>query len=165
MREHDRRATALATNELGDRVNFIGREGDDSRAARQSRQLLLAGKAELREPRAAHDAGAGKEPLHDRPHRSGAEHQGFLAPAPVQHAVGEDVSALEIGSELDFVDGEERNVEVARHGLDGGDPEARVRRLDLLLAGDERHRVGADPLDRAVVNFACQEPQWQADHA
>ena len=33
------------------------------------------------------------------------------------------------------------DVEVARHRLDGRDPEARVRRLDLLLAGDQRHRV------------------------
>ena len=45
--------------------------------------------------------------------------------APVQHAVGEDVAALEIGGELDFVDREESDVEIARHRLDGGDPEPR----------------------------------------
>jgi hypothetical protein len=83
----------------------------------------------------------------------------------VQHAVGEDVAALEIGGELDFIDGEEGDIEVARHGLDGGDPEPRVRRLDLLLAGDERHRVGADALHRAVVDLAREQPQRQADHA
>ena len=122
-------------------------------------------KRELRQPRPADDAGAGQQPLHDRPHGGGAEHQRFLAAAPVQHAIGEDVAALEIGGELDFVDGEERDVEIARHRLDGGDPEARIRRLDLLLAGDQRHRVGADPLDRAVVDLARQQPQRQADHA
>ncbi len=98
-------------------------------------------------PRAAHDADAGQQPLDDRPHGRGAEHQRLLAAAPVQHTIGEDVAALEIGGELDFIDGEEGDVEVARHRLDGRDPEARIRRLDLLFAGDQRHRVGADPLD------------------
>ena len=83
----------------------------------------------------------------------------------MQHAVGEDVAALEIGGELDFVDGEERDIEIARHRLDGGDPEPRVRRLDLLFAGDQRHRFGADPLHRAVIDFARQQPQRQADQA
>ncbi len=55
------------------------------------------------------------------------------------------------------------DVEIARHRLDGGDPEARIRRLDLLLAGDERHRVGADPLHGAVIDLARQQPQRQAD--
>jgi hypothetical protein len=58
--EHDRRAAALAANELGDRVNFLGREGDDGRAARQPRDFFLAGETELRQPRPAHDAGAGQ---------------------------------------------------------------------------------------------------------
>ena len=163
--EHHRRTAALAANELGDGVDLVGREGDDGRAARQPRDFLLAGKTELRQPRPAHDAGAGQQPFHDRPHGGGAEHQRFLAAAPVQHAIGEDVAALEIGGELDFIDGEERDIEVARHRLDGGDPEARVRRLDLLLAGDERDRFRPDPFHRAVVDLARQEPQRQADHA
>ena len=108
---------------------------------------------------------AGQQPLDDRPHGGGAEHQRLLAAAPVQHAVGEDMAALEIGGELDFVDGEERDVEIARHRLDGGDPEARIRRLDLLFAGDQRHRVGADPLDAAVIDLARKQPQRQADQA
>src|SRR5674476_1488830 len=54
------------------------------------------------------------------------------ARARVEHAVGEYVAALEVGAELDLVDRHERHVEVARHGLDGGHPETRVRRLDLL---------------------------------
>ena len=128
------------------------------------RELLLAGEGELRQPRPADDAGAGQQPLDDRPHGGGAEHQRLLAPAPVQHAVGEDVAALEIGGELDFVDGEECDVEIARHRLDGRDPEARIGRLDLLLAGDERDRIGADPLDGAVIDLARQQPQRQPDH-
>ena len=107
----------------------------------------------------------GKQPFDDRPHGGGAKHQRLLAAAPVQHAIGEDVAALEIGCELDLVDRKERDVEIGRHRLDGRDPEARIGRLDLLLAGDERDRVGADPFDRAVVDLARQEPQRQTDQA
>ena len=118
-----------------------------ARAARQPRDLLLAREVQGREPRAAADIGAGKQLLDHRPHGRGAEHQRLLAAAPVEHAVGENVAAFEIGGELDFVDRHERDIEIARHRLDGRDPEARIRRLDLLLAGDERDLLGADPLD------------------
>ena len=111
-----------------------------ARAARQARQLLLAGEGELRSRGRLHDVRAGQQPLDDRPHGGGAEHQRLLAAAAVEHAVGEDMAALEIGGELDFVDREKRDVEIARHRFDGGDPEARVGRLDLLFAGDERDR-------------------------
>ena len=68
---------------------------------------------------------------------------GLVAAAAMEHAVGEDVSAFEIARDLDFIDGEKRHVEVARHRLNGGDPEARILRLDLLLAGDQRDALGA----------------------
>ena len=47
--------------------------------------------------------------------------------ARLQHAVGEDVAALEIGAKLDLVDGEEGHVDIGGHGLHGADPVARVR--------------------------------------
>ena len=118
-----------------------------ARAARQAGELLLAGEGELRQPRPREHMRAGQQPLDHRPHGRGAEQQRLLAAAPVEHAVGEDVAALEIGAELDLVDGDEGDVEVARHRLDGRDPVARVRRLDLLLAGDQRDVLGADPVD------------------
>ena len=65
---------------------------------------------------------AGQQPLDHRPHGLGAEHQCFLAPAAVEHAVGEDMAAFEIGAELDLIDGKERDVEVARHRFDGRRP-------------------------------------------
>ena len=73
------------------------------------------------------------------------------------------MAALEIGGELDLVDGEESDVEIARHRFDGGNPETRVGRLDLFLAGDERYGVGANTLDRFIVDLACEQPQRQAD--
>ncbi len=100
---------------------------------------------------------AGQKPLHHRPHGGGAEHQRLLAAAAIEHAVGEDMAALEIGAELHLVDGDKGDVEVARHRLDGGDPEARIRRLDLLLAGDERDVLGAHPLHAFVVDLARQQ--------
>ena len=75
------------------------------------------------------------------------------------------MAALGIGGELDFVDGEEVDVDVARHGLDRGHPVARALRLDLLLAGDQRHLVGADTRADLVVDLARQQAQRQADHA
>ena len=133
--------------------------------ARQPRELLLAGEGEHRQPRPADDVGAGQQPLHHRPHGGGAEHQRLFARAHVEHAIGEDVAALEIGAELDLVDGEEGDVEVARHGLDGGDPEARVGRLDLLLAGDQRDRSAPTRSTHFVVDLAREQPQRQTDHA
>ena len=163
--EHHRRAAALAADQFRDGIDLLGRERDDGRAARQPRELLLAREGELREPGPRKDVGAGQQLLHHRPHRRGAQHQGFLAPAPVEGAVGEDVAALEIGAELNFVDGEKRGVEVTRHGFDRRHPETRIGRLDLLLAGHERHLVRADPIRHLVVDLACEQAQRKPDHA
>ena len=143
--EHDRGAAALAADQFGDGIDLVGRERDDRGAARQPRDLLLAREGELRQPRPRQHMGARQQPLDHRPHGRGAEHQRLLAAAAVEHAVGEDVAALEIGAELHLVDRDEGDIEIARHRLDGGDPEARIRRLDLLLAGDQRDLVGARP--------------------
>ena len=83
----------------------------------------------------------------------------------MQQAIGEDVAALGIGGELDLVDGEEVDVDVARHRLDGAHPIARALRLDLLLAGDQRDLVGADAGGDLVVDLARQQAQRQSDHA
>ena len=108
---------------------------------------------------------ARQEPLHHRPDGLRAEHQRLLAAAPMQHAVGEDVAALEIGAELHLVDRKEGDIKVARHRLDGRDPIARAWRLDLLLAGHEGDRVGAQPLDDLVVDLAREQPQRQPGDA
>ena len=83
----------------------------------------------------------------------------------MQQAVGEDVAALRIGGELHLVDGEEVDVGIARHRLDRAHPVARLLRLDLLLAGDERDVVGADARGDLVVDLAREQAQRQADQA
>jgi hypothetical protein len=118
-----------------------------------------------RQPRTRDDVGARQQLFNHRPHGGGAEHQGFLATAAVQHAIGEDVSALEIGGELHLVDGNEGGVEVPWHGLDGRDPEARIGRLDLFFPGDQRDRLCTDALRHLAIDFARQQPQGQTDHA
>ena len=154
----------LTADQFGDGVDFIGREGDDRGAARLARDLAVAGEFELRQPRPGDDGRARQQPLDDRAHRSGAQQQRLVAAAAMQDAVGEDMPALEIGRDLDFIDGEKRHVEIPRHRLDGGDPEARVLRLDLLLAGDQRNGLGARASGDLVVDLAREQPQRQADH-
>ena len=163
--EHDRGAAALAPDQLGDGVDLLGREGDDGGAARQARDLLLAGERELREARTADHVHARDQRLDQRAHGRGADEQRFLAAALVQQPIGEDVAAVEVGGELDLVDRDEGEVEVARHRLDGRDPVARLVRLDLLLAGDERDVVLAGLVDDLLVDLAGEKPQRQPDHA
>jgi hypothetical protein len=75
------------------------------------------------------------------------------------------VAALAVGGELNFVDGEEVDLAVERHRLDGADEIAGGRREDLFLAGDQRHRRRSlDPRD-AIVDLAREQAQRQTDHA
>jgi hypothetical protein len=83
----------------------------------------------------------------------------------VQNAIGEDVAAFEIGRDLDFVDGEKAHIKIARHRLDRRHPVARIFRLDLLFAGDERDRLDARTIRDLVVDLAREQPQRQADDA
>ncbi len=79
------------------------------RAARQARELLLTREGQLREARAGDDAA--------RRGCSGSISGRMVAapisrvssrPRMVEQAVGEDMAAVEVGGELDFVDGHER---------------------------------------------------------
>src|SRR6185437_5847706 len=76
------------------------------------------------------------------------------ARARIEHAVGENVAAIQIGAELRLVDRHEGDIDVARHSLDGGNPIARVGRLDLFFAGDQRDRFRAGAGHDLVVDLA-----------
>ena len=75
------------------------------------------------------------------------------------------MTTLEVRRDLDFVDGEKRHIEIARHRLDGGDPVTCMRRLDLFFAGDERDRTRSGPRGDLVVDLARQQTQRQTDDA
>ena len=83
----------------------------------------------------------------------------------MQQPVGENMPALGIGAELDFVHHQAGHRNFQRHGFDGADIEARALGHDLLFAGDQGDLVGAFEAHDAVIDFARQEPQRQADHA
>ena len=99
---------------------------------------------------------AGQQSLDHGPDGLRTQHQGLLASSAVEHAVREDMTSLEIGAELHLINGHEGDIEVARHGLDSGDPIAWVRWLDLLLAGDEGDRIYARTGCDLIVDFAGQ---------
>ena len=117
--EDDCGAAALAPDQFADRVDFVGREGDDRRALRQPRQLLLSGVGEHRHARACNDMHARQELLDDAAHSCGAEEERLLAAAQVQDSVGKHMTALQISRDLHLVDGDEGGVCLARHRLDG----------------------------------------------
>ncbi|MBA7474470.1 hypothetical protein ES707_09824 [subsurface metagenome] len=155
----------LAADQLGDGVDLVGGERDDRGASRLARDLAVAGELQRRQPRPRHDGRARQQFFDDGPHGGRAQQQRLVAPAAIEHAVGEDMTALEIRGNLDFVDGQERHVEIARHGFHGGNPEARRLRLDLLLAGDQRDALAARTIGDLVVDLAREQPQRQADQA
>ena len=63
---HHRRAAAEAAQHFGERVDLLGREGDDGGARRQPRQLGAAGVAQGREARPADDLRLGQQFADDR---------------------------------------------------------------------------------------------------
>ena len=165
QRTHDDgRTAALATDQFADRIDLVGREGDDGRTARQARDLLLAGIGKVRHARPGYRGDALQEPFQNAAHGGGAEQQRFLPPAQIEDAVGEDVPALEVAGELDLVDGNEGGVRLARHRLDRADGEARIGRRDLLLARVQRDVGGADLFDHTPIDLARKQAERQPDH-
>ena len=124
---HHRRAAAMAADQFGDGVDRVGREGDDGAAARQAGQLLRRRRRSACDRRSRNWISASGQ----RRRISGAT---VAAPisivseraARVQQAVGEDVAALGVGAELDFVDREELDLAVERHRLDRADEIVRI---------------------------------------
>ncbi len=163
--QNHRRAALRAPQPFGDGVNILGAKGDDGAAPGQPRDFPVAGEQELGKTRARLDAHARQQLFQHRLHGPRADEQRLLGPAPVENAVGEDMAAIEGGGELDFVDGDERQTEVARHGLDGRDPVARMARLDLFLAGDQGDGLRPGLGDDAIIDLAREQAQRQADHA
>ncbi len=173
---HHRRAAPEAAQHFGERVNLLGGESDDGRARRQSRKLGAAGIAQGRKTRAADDLGFGEKLADQRLQRVRTEDQGLLAAAGAKHAVGEDMAALRVDSELGLVDRGEGEVvgQIAalrlarvghRHALGSAQNIARMGRNDPFLAGQQRDLAGALDRDHAVVDLPREQPQREADDA
>ncbi len=108
----------------------------------------------MRKPRPLDDIDAGQQLQQNRPHRRRTEQQRFLSAAKMQDAVGEDMAALEIVSELHLVDRDEGGLSLARHRFDGADGKTRIGRRNLFLAGDQRHILHADLLHHPRIDLA-----------
>jgi hypothetical protein len=83
----------------------------------------------------------------------------------VQQPVGEDVTALGIGAELDFVHRHEGGAQVERHRLHRADEILGLRGHDLFFTGDKRGELFAFHPRDAVVHLAGEQPERQPDHA
>ena len=125
---HHRRSAAMAADQFGDRVDRLGREGDDRAAPRQAGQLLRAVVAQRREALAELDLGVRAEAAGERNDGRRAHQHRLREPARVQQPMGEDMAALGVGAELDFVDRKEFDLAVERHRLDRADEIVRSRR-------------------------------------
>ena len=101
----------------------------------------------------------GNELTEHRPHRPGAEQPRLLRPARMEDARREDMPTLLVCGELHLVDGEELDLPIDGHGLDGGHPVRGARRDPLLLPRDERDAALPDPRREAVVDLAREQPQ------
>jgi hypothetical protein len=126
--QNDRRAAALAPDQFADGIDLVGGEGDDRRAARQARDLLLAGMGQMRHARPGDHGQPAQQLFQDAAHGAGAQQQRLVTPAQMQDAVGEDVPALHVGGQLHLVDRHEGGVGLARHRLHGADRIARAGR-------------------------------------
>ncbi len=77
----------------------------------------------------------------------------------MQQTVGEHVSALTVGCELNFVHRKKFGRNVERHGLDCRDPMRRRFGNDLLFAGDERDGMRAFDGSDLIVHLARKQAQ------
>ena len=157
--------TALAADHLGDRVDHLGRKGDDGGSARQARQFTGACVGKFGEARTGDEAGAGNQLFQNGSHGAGAEQHGFFQATTIQDPVGENVSTFQVACQLHFINGEKGHAQIRRHGFNRADPIARLGGNDFFFTRDQRDGVVARFQAHAIINFACQQAQWQSDHS
>ncbi len=115
---HHCRAAAEAAQHVGHRIDLFRTECDDGAARRKAGKLGGSGMDERGKARTAGDFSLGQQRLHHRGKRGRAQQHGLLPSARMQQAVGEDMPPLRIGTELGFIERDERPVAaVPRHGF------------------------------------------------
>ena len=117
---HDNSAAAAPpADQLGDRVDLARAKRDDGAARRQSGKFLRSDMGQLRQARTGLDLRLRYEPLQQRPNGLGAQEHGFDQTARVQQPLSEDMPAVGIRAELDFVDRQELHQPIQRHSFHG----------------------------------------------
>ena len=168
QRAHDhRRAASETPQHLGHGIDLFGREGDDRAARRQARELLDPGIAQRRKAWAADDLGIGHECADHRRQGFGTQDHGLIAPARVEHAVGEHMPAFGMRAQLRLVDRDKGEIAplIERHAFGGGKEPARAGRDDALLAGDQCDLVRPLDLHHPVIDLARQQTERKTDQA
>ena len=141
-------------------------KGDDGAARRQPRHLLVAGIGQRREARPADVFGV-RGPAGASAAGSCRRRETSSRCRPRACSSRAVKTWPRSGSAQSWISSTARNSTGRSSGIefDGADEIGRVRRQDLLLAGDQRHRPRAAQLDDPVVILPRQQAQREADHA
>ena len=161
---HGASATAAADG-LGDGIDFGGRESDHGAAGRQARQLGGAGIFQLGQAGPRLDLDLRHQALQQGADGFSAHEHRLDQAARMQQPVGEDMAAIRVGAELDFIHRQEFDAAIQRHGFHRAGEPLGVGRDDLFLAGDEGDILLALGGHHAVVILARQEAEREADDA
>ncbi len=110
------------------------------------------------------DFDSGEERLENGPHRVSAKQQGFRRAAAIQEPIGENMPALWISTELDFINGNEAHLAITRHCFNCAGEPACLAGNDFLLPRQEVQY--ARPLLRheLFIIFAREQAQRKTDH-
>jgi hypothetical protein len=144
--QHHGGAAALAADQFGDGIDLVAEKATIGRAPRQAGDLRSPANEQHRHARPRDDVGAGQQ-LRRRSaaHGRGAEQQRLLAPARCRMRSVKTWPRSRSAGELDLVDREKAATSVSAASPRRCRPSSAASADDLLLAGDQRDLVGADP--------------------
>ena len=163
-RPHDHCRPALLTaQQFRDSVDTIDREPDDGTARGHPADLFRPGIDQLRHPLTPDKLHLGHQSRNGAAHGVGPQKQRLARAARPQQAVGENMAAFRVGTELDFVDGYEIGTHAFGHRLDRADPILGARGHDPFFARDKRHDRRPANGDDLVINLAREQTQRQAN--
>ena len=165
--EHDRGAAALAADQFGDRVDLVGRERDDRGAARQARELLLAGESAACDSR-GRLTGCSRRAAASRPcGRMVAAPSTSVSSRPRRLSMRSVKTWPRSRSAPSWISSIATNATSRSRGI-ASTVETQKRGFGGLIFSSpviERDLLGADPVDALVVDLAREQPQRQPDHA
>ena len=83
----------------------------------------------------------------------------------MKQTVCEDMTAVGIRAELNFIDCQEFNWPIQRHRFNGADEPLRIGRDQFLFTRDKSNGPRTLQGDDTIVVFPRQQAQWKSDHA
>ena len=154
---HHRRPALLSAQQFGDGIDVIHRKADNGAAPGHTADFLGAGIDQFAKAITAQELCLWHQFGNGPAHRIRAQKQGFLCTTGVQQAVGENMAAFGVGTELNFINRQKIGAHAIGHRLDRADPVLGARWHDAFLAGDQCHNGRAAQINNAVINLARQQ--------